>query len=292
MEKSRSKVSYSIVRYSPNDIKGEIINVGALLYNFNKNQAKCYLLDENSQKLKAILENKTELDEYKSYKDFLEFYLKKSKDDLSGIVGKIAIASYYDEAFLEKIYNYCKNSKLYLSKPNIAYTKDVNMLFKSILNIYVSEKDKNKEIITMTSKKYMRKIFQDTKLLGEKVEADKIIKPIEDLTDLQIKIDFTFKNGVWNYMQAISNSNTINKNSEWFAKIQLLLDAIKGKGAKIHLLYKNSDFKEDKSSYNLIKYLNTNRDNVTSLDIDKKDNVDKLCNYIQEEGELLNSAVS
>lgn len=144
----------------------------------------------------------------------------------------------------------------------------------------------------MTAKKYMKKVFEDTNLLGEKVKIDMILNPIQELKDLQVKVDFTFKNGVWNYMQTIPSSNSPNKNSEWFAKTQLILDMISDKDAKIHLLYKNSDFNEDVSTHNLIHYLKSTNKKITTLDIDKKEDVEKLCDYIKEEGELLNNIVA
>lgn len=140
MENSKVKILYSIIRYSPDEIRGEIINVGVLLYNFKEKNTKFYFLDESSQKIKAIVANKMELDTYKSYKDLLEFQLKESRDDASGVVGDTCINHYYDRNFLDKIYEEYKNDKFYLSKPNIAYTKNTDKFFKSILNRYIGEK--------------------------------------------------------------------------------------------------------------------------------------------------------
>lgn len=288
MEKSRNTVSYSIIRYSPDEVKGEVINVGVILHNLEEKQAKYYMLDETSSKLKALTENKIEIDTYKSFKDTFEYYLEKSKDDLSGVVGNISIASYYDSDFLNKLFENYNNCNLFLAKPSIAYTKNVNMFFKSILNRYVGEKNINKEVTTMTAKKYMKKIFEETKLLGPKIKADMFLNPIDNLKDLKVKVDFTFKNGVWNYMQTIPSSNSPTKNSEWFAKSQLIIDMIKNKEAKLHLLYKNSDFEEDKTTIHLLDYLKLNNNNkISTLDIDKKDNVENLCKYIDEQAEII-----
>ena len=183
------------------------------------------MLDEKSNKLKAIMNNPVELEIYKSYRDMIEYYLKKCKDDMSGVVGKISIASYYDEDFLEKIIDYYSNKELKFSKINFAFTKNVDKLFETILNRYLGKENVNFEKTnTMTAKKYMKNIFKQNINLKKRVKNDMLINPIKDLDDLKVKIDFTFKNGVWNYMQAIPKIDNNNKNTDWFSKTQLLLD--------------------------------------------------------------------
>ena len=34
MEIAKKKIAYSIIRYSPDEIKGEVINIGLLFHNF------------------------------------------------------------------------------------------------------------------------------------------------------------------------------------------------------------------------------------------------------------------
>ncbi|MEX6585699.1 hypothetical protein [Paraclostridium bifermentans] len=41
----------------------------------------------------------------------------------------------------------------------------------------------------------------------------------------------------------------------------------------------------------MIDFLSENKGNISKLDIDKKDEVFKLCNYIDEQGEILNSMI-
>ncbi|MCQ2014632.1 DUF3037 domain-containing protein [Clostridium butyricum] len=288
MEQTKTKVSYSVIRYSPDQLKGEIINVGLLLYNYTNKSAKYFILDEKSIKLRAIMENNIEINIYKSNKELLEFYLEKSKDDLSGTVGDMCITSYYDSEFVDKFYEYYKNKELTFSKPSLAYTKNECKLFETILKRYIGENNVDIEkTTTMTAKKYMKKIFRDNENLYKRIQADKVIKPIKDLDDLEVKIDFSFKNGKWNYMQAIPKPINTNKNTEWFSKIQLLLDSDADSKSKIHLLYKHSDFEEDTAAYNLLLYLKSRYSNVDLHDVDKKNDVITLCSYIEKEGQIL-----
>ncbi len=295
MEQSKKKIKYSVIRYSPDELKGEIINVGLLFHDSFEKQIKIFMLDEYSNKLKAVLEDETEVSMYKTNKEILEFYLEKSKDNLSGVAGNMSIASYYDANFMEKIYEYYERQNISLSKPNIAYTKNIDNLFKTILKRYIGEKniDDIEKTSTMTAKKYMKKVFESNENLNKRVKSDIVIKPIKKVNDLEIKIDFTFKNGKWNYMQTIPKlSKKNNKTLEWFSKVELMLKNEEIRNSKIHLLYKNSDFIEDMTTYNLLKYLKSEYENIDIHDIDKQSEVANLCNYIESEGQILIEEVS
>lgn len=292
MEQVKKKISYSVIRYTPNELKGEIINVGLLFHNLPDKRVKYFMLDEKSNKLKAIMESETELNLYKTYRDILEFYLDKSKEDISGVVGNMYVASYYDEEFMNKMYDYYKEQSLLFSKPNVAFTKDEEKLFETILKRYVGEDNINLEkTTTLNAKKYMKKVFDSNVNLSKRIKSDVVIKPIKDLNDLEVKIDFTFKNGKWNYMQAIPKITKANKNLEWFSEIQLMLQNEEIRESKIHLLYKESDFIDDKATYNLLRYLRKQYKNVSIYNVDKRSEVDSLCEYIETEAQVLENAV-
>ncbi|MBE6021691.1 MAG: DUF3037 domain-containing protein [Cellulosilyticum sp.] len=288
MEQSKSKVSYSIIRYSPDALRGEIINIGLILYNHSDNSTISFLLDEKSPKLKAVLDNSVEYDIYKTDKESIEYYLKKTKDDISGVVGEVYIASCYDEKFIDILYKYFEGKRLRLSQPAIAYTKSPKKIFDTILARYIGETNVPfGKTNVATVKKYMKHIIESNEKLKSRIITDKIIKPIDDLEDIQIKVDFTFKNGRWNYMQAIPNVSQQSKNIEWFSKIELMLQNDEIKKSHIHLLYKKTDIITDIATYNLLKYLNKKYENVDILDIDKKHDIDNLCKFIENEAQIL-----
>lgn len=288
MDQSRRKLSYSIIRYSPDEIKGEIINVGLLLHNYENKSIRYFLLDEKSNKVKSIVEDEIELNLYKTNKDVLEYYLKNNIKDISGIVGGKVIASCYNQDFLNEIYEYYKGKNISFAEPNIAYTKNEKKLFETILKKYIGSNNIDLEKTTaMTAKRYMKQIFSKNENLSKRIKSDIIINPIKELSDLEVKIDFTFKSEKWNYMQSIPKVKKVNKNSDWFSKIQLILDTDLEKTSQIHLLYKNSDFISDKATYNLLKYLKSKYENVNIHDIDKQVEVNNLCQYIESEGQIL-----
>ena len=92
-------------------------------------------------------------------------------------------------------------------------------------------------------------------------------------------------------MQAIPKVLSNSKNTEWFSKIELMLKNDEIRKSKIHLLYKDSDLKKDSSAYNLLNYLKNSYDNIDIHDIDKSNEVDNLCNYIEREGQVLDQEV-
>jgi hypothetical protein len=288
---SKRNVWYSIIRYSPDEIKGEVINVGLVLHDKEGLQTKYYLLEENSAKLKSMISNKSGRDIYKSYKDVFEYYLEKNKDSLVGDVGKVTIGSCYSEEFLGSIYEHYKNKNLFFTKPNFAKTKNIDNFFKGLLETYVGEEFIKKEHATVTAKKHLKKVFEEMNLLGTKVKANLTINPIKELEDYKVKVDFSFKNGVWNYIQTIPSPSDQTKNIEWFSKIKLMSEYLDKENSKIHLIYKESDIEENQSAYNLINFLANSKSNICKLDIDKKEEVFKLCNYIEEQGEILNAMI-
>lgn len=292
MDQSRRKLSYSIIRYSPDEIKGEIINVGLLLHNYEDKSIRYFLLDEKSSKVKSLAENEVELDLYKTTREVIEYYLKNNVKDMSGIVGEKYITSCHNEKFLNDMYEYYKGKIITFSEPNIAYTKNEEKLFDTILKKYVGASNVNLEkTTTMNAKRYMKQIFSENQSLSKRIKSDVVIYPIKELKDLEVKIDFTFKSEKVNYMQAIPKITKSNKNSDWFSKIQLLLDTDIEKVAQIHLLYKNSDFVSDRATYNLLKYLKNKYENIDIHDIDKENEVNILCDYIEKKGQILEQEV-
>lgn len=283
----KTPVWYSIIKYSPDELKGEIINVGLVLHSIgDEKKTKYFILEENSSKIKSIASSKSEFNTYKSYKDVLEYYLSQSKENLVGQVGGISIASYYDDNYLKYLCEYNKDKKMKLSEPIFALTKDVDMLFNSIFKRYIGEKYISSNISTMTAKTYIKNIFKEKELLGTKVQSDITIYPVAKLKNVKFNVDFSFKNGVYNYIQAIPNLNSPSKSSEWFAKMELMLNGLKDKDVKIHFIYKSSDFINNRDAHDIINYFADNN-KVNKLDIDIDNEIVKLCNYIKTEAEDL-----
>ena len=285
---NRRKIKYSIIRYSPDDIKGEVLNVGVILHDYKKAETKFNILSENSSKLKSILESKTDFSIYKSYKDILEYYLNNINNDLSGTVGEKTIASHYSEEFLLEMYEHHKNKKLFFSEPSFAMTKDVDKFFQSIFSRYVRNEVEHK-VTTISAKEHLKQKFEELNLIGSKIKADCKISPIQKLSDYKVKVDFTFKNGKWNYIQTIPKNGNINM--DWYSKLQVMAQWLNKDETKIHLVYSESDINNDKTIRTLIDYLSKENKNIGKLNIDNKSSIDELCKYINEVGEVLENKV-
>lgn len=292
MEK-RKAIWYSIIRYSPNNISGEIVNVGLVLHGVDDGgMLKYFILDENSYKLRSISNNSIETNIYKSYKDVLEYYLSKCNEDLSGVVGDIAISSCYEQQFLDKLYEYYIKEKLTLTKPNFAFTENADMLFDSLLKIYIGERYLKNEPKTITAKNHIKELFEERNLLGRKIKTDLEFKPIAGLDNLRVRVDFGFKNGVWNYMEAIPSLNAPSEISEWFAKTRFTIETLKSRDetSKIHLVYRLSDFRDDITS--MFDYLTEGNQEVNRLNIEESKKLNELCDYIEKEAECIDEYAS
>lgn len=289
---TKKPVWYSLVRYSPDIIRGEVINVGLILHSVGtEKQTKYYILEESSTKVKSILESKSDINTYKSFKDILDYYLSESKNNLIGQVGNVTIGSYYDENFLNLLYENYRSKKMNISEPVFALTENMDLLFNAIFKRYIGEKYISKNISTMTAKTYVKNILKERELLGTKVKSDITIYPIDKLKSVKFNIDFSFKNGVENYIQTVPNLQSPSRSSEWFAKTELMLNNLKNKNTKVHFIYKSSDFKDNKEVYEIINYFLDTNDKIDKLDIDKKNEIIKLCDYISQEAEDIVKAI-
>lgn len=282
---------YSVVRYSGDSISGEIINVGIILHS-SEDQAltRQFILDETSSKLKAIFNSKVDETIYKSYKDTIEFYLRKSTDHLTGQVGNIAIGSPYTEDFLYALFESYKSERMFLSEPTFALTNDPEALFLNLFTTYVGEKHIRFEEKELSVKRYVRKVFEDKDYLDKKVATDIELYPLKEVKSLKLNIDFGFKNGVWNYLQAVPLNPQPSRSAEWFAKTKLLFESVKDE-AKFYLIYRSSD-PENSESIDALNYLVHQDKRVNKLDLDDGKLFTQLCWTIENEAHDINELVS
>lgn len=278
---NRKAVWYSVIRYMADTLAGEIINVGLIMHTVDGGPLlKYYLIDENSPKIRAIIHSNYEMNLYKSFKDAFEFYLDNNKDNLYGFVGDIKISSHLDKEFLQHLYAYYEGKKLSICKPTFSLSNDFDGLFKSLFEVYVGKKYLPKEHKEVSIRKYMKSIFEERNLLNRKVIQDHIIYPFKELTNIKIHIDYSFKNGVWNYLQAIPNLSGSAKHTEWFAKTKLMSENLSD-DAKVHLLYRKSDYENDSEFYNTVGYIAEMDTRIIKLDIENECKFNELLDTIE-----------
>lgn len=264
---------HSIIRYMPSDLKGEVINIGVIIHlvEGEKGYIKYHLLDENSPKLKAILETSFELNEYKSFKNVIEHYLSQDSNMFDS-VGVVNFGSIHSEDFLNQLYNSFESKKMFFSEPMVSRSSNIDKLFEVIHNRYVGKGLLLTDEKNINVKKYVRQVFENEGVLDKKVKQNLSIHPFKELETLKINIDFSFRNGVWNYLQAIPAVSGPSKTAEWFAKINLLLDALEGDDeTMVHLIYRSSEISSEKETLDTMNYLLSKRSGrITRLDLDDK----------------------
>ena len=255
------------------------------MHSYNETiENKYLLLDENSSKIRAITNSVSEVNLYKSFKDKLEYYLSKSIDNLLGQVGEIKIGSPAQENYLEELFYSTKNKKMHLSRPSFSLTTNHELLFNKIFETYIGEKYLPSVGKHVSAKRYLQDLFEEKNLLEKKVAQDFSITPIEDLNKIiKINIDFGYKNGVWNYMQAIPRLSGSSKNTEWYAKTKFMFDNIDS-DAKVHLMYRSSDIEDKEEFFEVVDYF-TKLDNerIYKLDLDEREKVIELCEVIERD---------
>jgi len=273
---------YSVVRYQSDQLAGEVVNVGVIIHSLDGDVSTMfYLVDESSPKLKPIIHSSVDSNTYKSYKDSLEYYLQKSQENILGQVGSVIIGSQDEKTFLENLYEFYKDKKLTLSRPKFSLAENLPGFLEAIFKLYVGEEYFIQKSKPHSVKKQMRSIFEERQLLEKKVMHDFSINPIEGLDSVKIKIDFGYKNGVWNYLQSVPILNGSNKKTEWFAKTKFLYENVPD-DAKIHLLYRKSDLNQNDIK-NELNYLESMDNRIIKFDLDDQQNIIDLCNTIERE---------
>lgn len=275
---------YTVVRYRANDLTGEVVNVGIISHSFDNEDetlVKHLLIDETSDKIKAITENQTELLIYKSYRENLQYYLEKSTENLFGQVGDIVVDSPSNKSYVESLYEAHKNEKLFLTRPKFSMTQDPDSFFEKIFESYVGSKYLVKEKHSVSTKRHMKKLLEDKELLNKKVISDYVITPIKELENVQINIDFSYKNGVWNYMQGIPVFSGPAQNTEWFAKTKFMFENLQ-KDAKVKLLYRGEDAKNE-DFMSMLNYFSSLNENIEKLDVEDQDKITHLFEQIENE---------
>lgn len=274
----RKKNWYSIVQYIPNNLRGEVINVGVLLHDPQDGKLMFQLLDEKNQKIKGLLPNHTLQETYKSGLELLNFTLENLPSD-----GSLTDPNPFNDEFFEELKHDLPKG-FTLSKSNFSMTNNPKKLFDALLKNYVGKEflnsDDHQNIVS--TKKYINNIFDQRKLLGTKVKTNAKLKPIHDISDIHYTIDFVYKNGVINLLQAVPpNKDRLN---EWFAKMNTIIQTYK-KDSGIFLFYKEDDLaRHDKTLKEMLHYFSQNNPRVKNLQVDSKEFI-QLCDQIEREGQ-------
>lgn len=265
MDRKRRTGYYSIVRYIPNVYNGEIFNVGLILHLENGDLLSEFINKEHS-KLKSLSNN--ERSNYGYFRDKLSYYFENISD-LFGDVGDVAVSSPADPKFLEEIKNHFTNENFMFTTSKPLMSRDMDKSFLNIFKQYVGSLEER--TVETNTKNKVSEIFEERKYLGTKVKKNHSIRPFKALVDTTMKIDFIYKNGVWNYIQVVPSLKQNKNRLDFIAEVQLLFQSIKLED-KVKFIY-NGDDPETKE---MIKYLINERDNIEKINLEKKDSINEL----------------
>ncbi|UTH05765.1 DUF3037 domain-containing protein [Macrococcoides canis] len=270
MERTSIKGRYSIIRFMPDVYNGEIINVGILGHDEN-GKVHFKLISEESNKIKSFGSNVKK--NYRFIKEKIEYYLNNTTGTV-GYVGNISIAAPIKEDFIERIIDYFSDSYISFSKPRWIKSINISNIFNNLYFRYTGDIiDKKIEVNTKTQ---VSDIFKKRNFLGIKVKKD-YKKPLKDFEDITLKIDFIYKNGVWNYIQVVPKLDSNQKKVDFIGEIKLLFENIDSND-KVKFVY------EDGSKAELIEILNHIKANniIEKIDFNNKNNVDNLLKDIND----------
>ncbi|MBW7651549.1 DUF3037 domain-containing protein [Anoxybacillus sp. ST4] len=276
----RQKNWYSVIQYVPNQIRGEVINVGLMLHAPEIGKLRYTLLDITNIKLRCLLANDVLLDTYRVQKDYIEYMLKTLPSN-----GTLFDSGKYTNAFLEELNNKLPN-EFRLSEPTFSKTNNPDQLFQSLLENYIGKEflSCDEKISHINTKNYIKKYFDELNLIGTKVKQNARFKPIKDINSIHFIIDFVYKNGVINLLQvAPSNRERLN---DWFTKLITILGSYQQE-AGIYLFYNQEDLNNrDQTLFDMLRYLESKDERVKKLEIHSKE-FKELGTKIEKEGKYI-----
>ncbi|GIN38998.1 DUF3037 domain-containing protein [Heyndrickxia oleronia] len=267
---------YSVIQYYPSTLRGEVLNVGIMLNQPESGLIKFHILDVGNIKLRGLLTNPVNYETYRVQKEFIEFYLEKltMNDDLLR-------PNIFSQTFLSQLNNELP-SDFRLSEPTITLTNNPDQLFNKLLISYIgSDFLKLDDSQQTTTKKYVKKYFDDRQLIDRKIKSNVKFTPIKDVENMHFLIDFVYKNGVINFMQAVPSNKDHFTN--WFTKINTITSAIQ-RDSGFYLLFDSNDaLNDDKTVSQTLSYLKSKDQRIHTLDIHSK-RFDLFCKKIEDEG--------
>lgn len=270
---------YSVIQYSPDKIKGEKINVGLILHQPQNEEVIIRMLDSSNPKIKSLILSSSNNKTYELESDYLKLYLNEiiSKTKLGPRIN--------DEYFLE----YLKDdlpSNFILSERTFSLTSDSSKLLSNLLDTYIGRDFLDHDLITnqlKNVKTHVKEIFLENKWLGTKIKSNVKIQS-KIINNMTFNVDFAFKNGIWNLIYTVPNSQ--DRFTEWVSKTRTMLD-IYEKESSILVLYDERDpMNKDKSIVQVIDFLKSKDPRLEGVEINST-SFTQLCSKVETDAKNL-----
>lgn len=267
---------YSIVRYSPSALRGEIVNVGVIVHSPESGEIFYKLIKNTNTKLKSILVDKNSLELYKVHYDFIDFYIKKSmkNEDLFLTSSGVNLFETLAGALPKQ---------LILSEPTFALTDSPKALLNILLDTYIGKEFLITEDLTHTNvRHYVKTVFSERKLLDTKIKANAKIYPFPEKRLINFNVDFVYKNGIVNFMQTIPSKDNIKN---WFNKLYSFMDSYNNEAIYNILIDSQSQIMYDDAFIEMVELLKEKAtlERFKTVDVHSTD-FEILCNKIDTDG--------
>jgi hypothetical protein len=253
---------YSIVRYVSDEIKGEILNVGLVMNIPETGEMLFKIIQENNSKLKAILVNQVDKKVYRFGMKYLEYILSSVNQNDLTLPVNVSSKSFVNDLLKMDIPN-----GFLLTDTRYAKTRETHRLFNDILRSYIGEKFLLEEIKTNTMqvKKFATSVITQRNLIDTKIKTNVKIKPIPTVS-LNYNIDFGYEeNEKFNFIQVAPEK--LASANEWFQRMNMISSNYQNTDRIVLLYNSNTQSNEDRTVDQMVEFLKSNDNRVTSFDI-------------------------
>ena len=253
---------YSIIRYVSDEIKGEILNVGLVMNIPETGEMLFKIIQENNSKLKAILVNQVDKKVYRFGMKYLEYILSSVNQNDLTLPVNVSSKSFVNDLLKMDIPN-----GFLLTDTRYAKTRETHRLFNDILRSYIGEKFLLEEIKTSTMqvKKFATSVITQRNLIDTKIKTNVKIKPIPTVS-LNYNIDFGYEeNEKFNFIQVAPEK--VASANEWFQRMNMISTNYQNTDRIVLLYNSNSKSNEDHTVDQMVDFLQSNDNRITSFDI-------------------------
>lgn len=262
---------YSIISYIPNTLRNERLNIGCIIHNSEEGKIDYFLLPEKNKKFHSILTNDIAIQEYKLKRDLIIYKLNACEND------RLADYSLYSKDLIEVLSEDFSPNFIFSKKQPI-FSQHNKQILDKLLEIYVDKNFITSKDFSSTVKQSVKSIFKEHNLLGKKIKSDILITPIKEITHLNYKIDFAYKNDDLHLIQTVpKNPDSLN---DWFSKLHLFQQELNGQHA-LQIIYDVNKIEDFETASNLLGYLN--KDSSTEIIDFNSNEFELLCTHISEE---------
>lgn len=283
MERHESK--YSIIRYCPDLLKGEVINIGVIIEDVTASKIHYKILKHTNPKIKSLFTDSKNIDLYKVNYDFITYFINQ------GMSNQNLFNPDSSSGFMEHLTSILPK-QIKISESTFALTESPERLLKIIMETYIGEEFLMDESLAVSNvKKYVKEVFDNKELLDKKVKANTKVYPIKNKRSINFQVDFIYKNGIFNFMQAAPNNNDTLRS--WFHKLFSFIETYKGEAA-YYVLYDslNTHSIDTHTFYEMTEYLKeiTPNHQFKILDVHSEEFV-KLCEKIENDGQIVENFI-